>query len=282
MNFSSNFSNFPENFLENDKMESNNELNFGNFDSFLKSNIYPDFSDFDEDIFKGHHSFTEPFYTTTDSLLGEKTNRQSEIPANIPKNRKHTRKTKDLIGNKLLVFFRKSALSFFNSIFKLFESEKDEFLIRKLEKKIEPKPVDEKGIKRKKRKNLCDILLMPEKDFPLKLNTKLYDYFSRPISTKYGKVSKEDQNVNKENFDKFFNSCQDQELLSILKNLTVSEFYQRVFLNEENILPIKYSNIYNSILTLNKLIDTKKSGDKTQGFEDSDYLNIFKSFAEYY
>lgn len=200
----------------------------------------------------------------------------------------HSRKAKDLIKNKIYVFYKDSKLFFINIALKCCEEEKDEFKIRKSE--VDPT----------EKKKVFEILrsISKKEDLNSVGQIKFKDLFTQKISKKYTKVGTDQNQKNLEKFwERYFQAkkLSDSEITlkqrkvialgNELDKLTLMKFYDKVFLKGENILGKEFEGPMKKLLTLNKKIELKlealKNGNQVvdQGFSDPSYVSKFKKLA---
>lgn len=155
----------------------------------------------------------------------------------------NSRNRPDNLRTKVSVHLHASIISFLNLIFQLnkFSNYDKELQIRKLNRIVVGNTA------RKSRNNTGtyrDILLQ-----------KLSDLLNYDISEDF---STKDKRQNKLNYLKFLERCNDQKILSILNEVTVEDYFYRVFLGEENILGEQYEDLFRKkVLTFSKLIKSK-------------------------
>ncbi len=213
----------------------------------------------------------------------QKPNENNTKKIKVP--RKHTIKAKDLIEAKLGVAFKCSATSCFNEFMKKEEHYSNELIIRKL---AIPKTVKIPNLNRKKKREISDILKIPqninENGNTDRMETLLYKYFCREISSKYSSEEKKlkKESLNEGTFNEFFSRSilsGKKDLVEKLKTLTIRTYYDEVFIKGKNIFGEKYEDIFNNIKTLEKIIEEKKEKNLGQGFDDESYVEKFWNIA---
>lgn len=125
-----------------------------------------------------------------------------------------------------------------------------------------------------------------EGNFKEMINKKLRDILDLPISIDYTTISDKD-NQNKKTYYFFLQKYPDSDLIKIMEEMTIKDFYYHVFINQRNILNEKYENEFKiNVITLEKIIQENVKKEK-QGFEDKLYVETLreyakKDFMEYY
>ncbi len=108
------------------------------------------------------------------------------------------------------------------------------------------------------------------------LKQKLVDYFCKPISNKYKRLS---SNQNELTFNMFFQICPDEDLKERIRQITVEEYYNRVFINGENIIGPKFDVGFKRVITFDQIINAKTIKGK-EGFNDSSYVQKLREYAK--
>ncbi|MCQ2821660.1 MAG: hypothetical protein MJ252_30750 [archaeon] len=212
-------------------------------------------------------------------MLGRKRreDKDTEDEGKVPNS--HNNKTDDNFCKKIRIKLQDSVLSFGKEVIKHIGLKESLYPLDKVDSKITQYISVNPKNKDKTVEINGKIIKMPLMKHILK--APVLDSLKYAVCPKIARNNSEAINRNITTIDAIFRENEDEELNRKLKELTLEQYYTKVFLNKKtDIFGEKYKRIFENTKDINEVISNELNFKGDSALKQPDYIKSFKEFAE--